>query len=389
VSFDLLCFSHLRWDFVFQRPNHLMSRAARSRRVYYVEEPVQADETRLDISRRGNLNIVVPHLEGGLNGDTNQTLRRLLSELIADERIHRPVVWYYTPMAAAWSDPVAAATVVYDVMDELSAFRFAPADLKHQEARLTKRADLMLTGGRQLYEARVGRHRNLHLFPSSVDVAHFAKARHAQEGPTDQAAIPHPRIGYFGVIDERVDLELLRSLSERRQDWQFVLVGPTAKIDPADIPAGPNVHHLGQKPYEDLPAYLSGWDVAMMPFALNDSTRFISPTKTPEYLAGGRPVASTPIADVVTPYGRDGLVEIGNGVDEFESAIERALATDRAALAEHADRFLATMSWDVTWSRIERLIDESIARAASARKSEAQPATPMFTSELVAAEAWK
>ena len=325
---DLLCFSHLRWDFVYQRPNHLMARAARERRVYYVEEPIEGPVATLDLHRREGLTVVVPRIPQHLNGETESTLRRLISRLVADERIVDPVLWYYTPMSVAWTRHLAHSAVVYDVMDELSAFKFAPAQLRELEASLLGEADVVLTGGRQLYESRRGRHQSVHLFPSSVDVAHFAKARQQQADPDDQASIARPRLGYFGVIDERIDLDLLRALGERRPDWQIVLVGPVVKIDPSDLPTGPNVHHLGMKSYDDLPAYLSGWDAAIMPFAINDATRFISPTKTPEYLAGGRPVASTPITDVVNPYGATGLVEIGDGVDEFEKAVERALATD-------------------------------------------------------------
>ena len=357
-----------------------MARAAKTRRVFYIEEPIEGPEPALEVRQRDGLNVVVPRLPSRLNGDTNAVLRRLVSEFVARERISRPVLWYYTPMAVAWSDHLAHSAVVYDVMDELSNFRFAPADLKDLEHRLMRRADVVLTGGRQLFESRRGSHRNIHLFASSVDVAHFETARHGLAEPADQASIGRPRIGYFGVIDERIDLDLVRELAARHPDWQIVLVGPTAKIDPSDIPSAYNVHHLGPKSYQELPAYLGGWDVAIMPFALNDATRFISPTKTPEYLAGGRPVASTPITDVVEPYGNRGLVEIGEGSEGFTAAVERALNTDVSALRQRADRFLASMSWDTTWSRIASLIDEAaspmptIAVAGRAARDPVQPA---------------
>jgi UDP-galactopyranose mutase len=384
VPREILCFSHLRWDFVYQRPNHLMARAARSRRVFYVEEPLEGPEARLEITRRDGVHVVIPRLPSGLNGDRDATLRRLLSEFVARERIARPVLWYYTPMAGAWTDHLPASAVVYDVMDELSNFRFAPADIRDQDQRLLRRADVVLTGGRQLYESRRGRHPNVHLFPSSVDVAHFGKARDGLAEPADQAGIPHPRIGYFGVIDERIDLDLVRDMAARHLDWQIVLVGPTAKIDPADIPAAPNVHHLGLKSYQELPAYLGGWDVAMMPFALNDATRFISPTKTPEYLAGGRPVASTPITDVVEPYGRNGLVEIGEGSDGFISAVERALATEATVLRRAADGFLVEAA--IARNEVAAPV-EAPSRVVPADKR--RPLAAVASSRGTSREAWK
>lgn len=366
---DVLCFSHLRWDFVYQRPNHLMSRAARDQRVFYVEEPVGGPEPTLDLRRREGVTVVVPVVPSEYTASVRTaTLRQMISEFVVAQGVLRPVLWYYTPMSFAWSDHLAGSAVVYDVMDELSAFRFAPPELGELEQALLARADLVLTGGRRLFESRRDRHSNVHLFPSSVDVAHFASAREPIPEPADQAAIDRPRIGYFGVIDERIDLDLLRALAARRPEWQFVLVGPTAKIDTQDIPDAPNIHVLGKKPYAELPAYLAGWDATMMPFALNDATRYISPTKTPEYLAGGRPVASTSIADVVEPYGRRGLVEIGDGTRGFEAALERALSTDLTGLRRLADAFLASMSWDTTWQRIAELVDEAVERGESTER---------------------
>ena len=209
-------------------------------------------------------------------------------------------------MSLAFSDHLAPGLIVYDCMDELSAFRGAPPELVEREVELMCRANLVFTGGYSLYEAKRQRHDNAHPFPSSVDVEHFAAARRPQHDPDDQAEIPHPRLGFYGVIDERLDIALIEQVARMRPDWQIVLVGPVVKIDPAELPQRDNIHYLGGKTYDELPQYLSGWDVAIMPFALNESTRFISPTKTPEYLAGGCPVVSTPITDVVRTYGDTG-----------------------------------------------------------------------------------
>jgi UDP-galactopyranose mutase len=265
-------------------------------------------------------------------------------------------------MALDFTRDVRAGAVVFDCMDELSAFRGAPPELLAHEADLMTRADLVFTGGQSLFEAKRERHRRVFAFPSSVDVPHFAQARNGASDPSDQAHLPRPRLGFFGVIDERMDLELLGAVADRRPDWQMVMLGPCVKIDPAALPRHQNIHYLGMKRYEELPAYLSGWDVAMLPFARNESTRFISPTKTPEYLAAGRPVVSTSVRDVVRPYGEREFVAIADTADEFVAAVERALAGAPDGWRERVDGFLSEMSWDRTWSEMAHLIDDAVHR---------------------------
>jgi UDP-galactopyranose mutase len=263
-------------------------------------------------------------------------------------------------MALASTDHWTPDAVVYDCMDELSAFKGAPAGLKEAEVDLLSRASLVLTGGRSLFNAKRHAHGNVHLFPSSVDVAHFQYARKAMADPSDQAPIAHPRLGFIGVIDERMDVNLLDELAAMRPDWQIVMIGPVVKIDPASLPRRHNLHYLGPKTYAELPKYLAGWDVALMPFARNESTRYISPTKTPEYLAAGKPVVSTAIADVVEPYGRLGLVWIADDVRAFVDACATALAETSPKRQAQADVFLQANSWDDTWSRIDTLMQDVI-----------------------------
>jgi UDP-galactopyranose mutase len=367
-SYDLICFSHLRWDFVFQRPQHLLTRCARERRVFFFEEPVwdASDGPTLQVREDGNITIATPHLPPGTTRrEAVDAQRVLLDRLIAHRNITTYVVWYYTPMALAFSDHLEPECVVFDCMDELSAFANAPAALKYAEAALLARADVVFTGGQSLYEAKRDRHHNVHAFPSSVDVAHFASARRRHVEPQDQGAIPAPRLGFFGVIDERMDLDLLDGVAKARPDWHFVLLGPVVKIDAATLPAAPNVHYLGSKKYDDLPRYIASWDVALMPFARNDATRFISPTKTPEYMAAGRPVVSTSIRDVVRPYGEQGLVRIADSVEEFVAACAAAMSEDATERTRAADAFLRTTSWDGTWAQMRRLVDEARAGAAT------------------------
>jgi UDP-galactopyranose mutase len=359
---DIICLSHLRWNFVFQRPNHLMSRCARSRRVFFVEEPLfDGGPPRLTVeqSEHGPF-VVVPHFSRSMEPEKIQAhLPRMMDKLLEQQRLRDYALWYYTPMALEFTRHLTPRLAVYDCMDELSAFRDAPGDLLLLERELFERVDLVFTGGQSLYEAKRHEHPNVFAFPSSVDVRHFQKARQITTEPKDQAQIPRPRIGYFGVIDERLDLDLVAELARIRPHWHFVMVGPLAKLEESQLPQANNLHWLGGKDYAELPQYLAGWDSAFMPFALNDATRFISPTKTPEFLAAGRAVVSTPIADVVEPYGNRGLVRIADTAQGFAEAIEEQRREEPSIRIGRADSFLARMSWDQTWEQMSKLMDQA------------------------------
>jgi glycosyltransferase involved in cell wall biosynthesis len=359
MTMDIVCLSHLRWDFVFQRPQHLLTRAARSGRVYYIEEPQFGDgPPSFHLQERSpGLHVGVPQLPRELSAAERCSLQaEMLTRCLDADGVREYVLWYYTPMALGFTHHLAPMAVVYDCMDELSAFAGAPPELTTFERRLFAIADVVFTGGCTLYEAKRSAHANVHAFPSSVDVPHFARARNGTREPADQAGIPHPRIGFFGVIDERMDYELLCGVAGARPDWQLVLIGPTAKIDPTALPAAANIHYLGTRDYAALPDYIGGWDVAMLPFARNEATRFISPTKTPEYLAAGKPVVSTSIRDVVRPYGELGLARIADTPEAFVAAIDAALAEDGGARQHAADAFLAQLSWDRTWNAMRQLV---------------------------------
>ncbi|HEX8661919.1 MAG TPA: glycosyltransferase, partial [Brevundimonas sp.] len=320
----IVCLSHLRWNFVFQRPQHLMSRFAKSRTVLVFEEPLPVEPgatmgVDLRVCAESGVVVATPRLPDGLDGPSrNAVMRQLLDEAIAAQNIERPVLWYYTPMMVPIARHIEAAAVVYDCMDELANFRFAPPELTTLERELFASADVVFTGGYSLYEAKRALHDNIHPFPSSVDTAHFAQARSTPVGRDDR----RPRLGFFGVIDERMDLDLISRVAEARPDWDFEMVGPVVKIAAEDLPQRPNLSYPGQKSYDELPACLARWDVALMPFAINESTRFISPTKTPEYLAAGRPVVSTPIRDVVRHYSELDAVRIAATPDLFVAGCE-------------------------------------------------------------------
>jgi UDP-galactopyranose mutase len=375
---DMLCFSHLRWGFVFQRPQHLMSRFARHRRVFFIEEPEfkNVPEARMStqVCAKTGVVIATPHLpEKSRNSDVSDTLEELLRHFRETQTITRYIAWFYTPMALEFAREISPDVTVYDCMDELSLFRGAPPRICEVEQQLFNRADLVFTGGASLFESKRSRHHCVYAFPSGVDVAHFRQARCVTEPYGEHNHIPRPRLGYAGVIDERMDLDLIGHLAEQRPQWQIVMLGPVVKIDPASLPRRDNLHWIGIKDYSELPKYFAGWDVGLLPFALNDSTRFISPTKTPEYLAAGLPVVSTPIRDVVKPYEALGLARIARDADEFVTACERAMTYGMSMKwRSRADAFLETLSWDDTWNSMNRLIEQAM--SASMRRPNAMAA---------------
>lgn len=363
---NLICFSHLRWDFVFQRPQHLLTRFAQRSAVHFVEEPVftNTNAPYYSITDKGNgVNVYVPQLPHGMpHQEVIAAQQSLLGSLMANLSSEDVAFWYYTPMALSFSAAFRPRFIIFDVMDELSAFKFAPQELKDQETALLRRADIVFTGGHSLYHAKKGRHHNLHAFPSSIDKAHFAQARTITEDPEDQKSISHPRLGFYGVIDERFDIDVIRGMADARPDWQIILIGPVVKIDPETLPKNSNIHYLGGKSYGELPKYLAGWDVALIPFAMNESTKFISPTKTPEYLAAGKPTISTPITDVVTPYGDERLVKIAATAEEFVAAGDALLSPDfdRQAWQQKVDHFLRDNSWDRTFETMWTLCNKTL-----------------------------
>ncbi len=363
---DLLVFSHLRWDFVFQRPQHLLSRHAKYRRVFYFGEPVfgMTELPRLHLRETSeNVLVVIPYLPSNIEASRIEAaLIDLVDELIYEEEIIDYSVWYYTPMALGFTRHLEPRTTIFDCMDELSLFHGAPQALIDMEAELMRRADIVFTGGQSLYEAKKHLHHNIHSFPSSIDYQHFFQARQRLVEPDDQINIPHPRIGFYGVIDERFNITLLIQMAELRPDYQFIVVGPVTKIDPRTLPKSSNIHYLGRKDYHALPLYLAGWDCAMMPFALNDSTKFISPTKTPEFLAAGKPVVSTSIKDVINPYGHQRLVNIGDTAEELVSAINIAIEErKKPEWLDRVDHYLRDNSWDITFAKMATL-EKKLAR---------------------------
>ncbi|MER8633975.1 glycosyltransferase [Mesorhizobium opportunistum] len=358
----LVCFSHLRWNFVHQRPQHILTLASKQQRVVYFEEPVFEDLTHplmRTSEPSSNILIVTPVLPLGTSPTKADAVqRRFVQQAIAAMPHSRLIAWYYTPMALRFTEYLDADIYVYDCMDELSAFKNAPPELGQMEKALLRRADLVFTGGLSLFETKRRLHHEIYPFPSGIDVQHFHRARKPGKDPADQADIPHPRVGYFGVIDERLDVRLVALAAKTMPDVHFVMLGPVVKIDPSSLPQAENLHWLGAQPYCELPDYLRHWDAGWMPFALNEATRFISPTKTPEFLAAGLPVVSTAIVDVVRSYGAAGLVEIADG-DDLEIKLRSVLSRPHQTLWPQVDAYLANMSWEKTWNAMAAHIERA------------------------------
>jgi UDP-galactopyranose mutase len=379
--YTIVAFSHLRWNFVYQRPQHLLSRLAAQRPVFFIEEPEPdlGGPVRWERSSpHPNVTVLRPRTPiraAGFHADQIALLKPLIADLAGELDNQSVLAWLYTPMALPLAEGLEPAVMVYDCMDELSLFLGAPPELLSHEAALLERADLMFTGGPSLFRAKQARHGNVHCFPSSVDASHFRQARPDETAKKaaeaeDQASIPHPRLGFYGVIDERLDLPLIDAVAAARPDWQIVLVGPVVKIDRATLPRRPNIHYFGQRSYDELPRYLAGWDVCLLPFALNDSTRFISPTKTLEYMAAEIPIVSTPITDVAEPYGD--VVYLGGTAGDFLAACDSALASDRTERDRRATlmrKVLSGTSWGATVSAMEELLGAAVGKSSTLRAS--------------------
>ena len=380
---ELVVFSHLRWNFVYQRPQQILSRLARRFRILFVEEPRYAsgDPRALRSSPAPGVTVLTPHTPltaPGFHDDQIPLLQKLVGQAIAREHFDAYGAWLYTPMALPLLTKLSPRIIVYDCMDELPAFKAAPRQLVQRENALLRMANVVFCGGPSLYEARRARHCNVHLFPSSVDREHFARGSDGALAHPEVKALGRPRLGYFGVLDERLDLELLAGIAARRPEWELCMVGPVLKIDRASLPQAPNIHYFGQRDYADLPAFLAGWDLALLPFARNEATRCISPTKTLEYMAAGRAVVSTRVGDVERLYGD--VVRFADTTDDFVAACEAALVEPEAARTARLAamrRMVEATSWDATAREMRRIVQDAASRGLTeAARMMLEPARP-------------
>jgi glycosyltransferase involved in cell wall biosynthesis len=388
----LVVHSHLRWDFVWQRPQQLLSRIAATNPVLFVEEPVVLDDLdvpALDLtSPVPGVTRAIPRIPSALAGDfdTNIALVRTLLETLFESptfaaQFQRVVQWFYTPMPApVMLGAFNEVAVVYDCMDELAQFRFAPSDIGARERQLLSQADVVFTGGYQLFESKKRYHANVHFFGCGVDAVHFGKARLPETVvPDDATGVASPVFGYFGVIDERLDYTLIDALAAARPDATVLMIGPFAKVDPKELPQAPNIRWLGQKAYADLPRYVKAFDVCLMPFALNEATEYINPTKTLEYMASGKPIVSTPVADVVRNFAP--IVRIAAGPSEFVKAVSESAAVADESLTAAGIMRSASATWESIVGRMREIIGAAILSesAGSVEKSDAPRAEGIST----------
>ena len=375
AEFSFIVHSHLRWDFVWQRPQQILSRLAQHHPILFVEEPIFGDfaGSSLDISYpHANVIRVVPYLDNNYAPDYDRAARMVLVMLREQLKTNatlanlfrKRVQWFYTPMPT----PIMLGEfnemgVVYDCMDELAQFKDAPADLRNREHFLLKNADIVFTGGRNLYEAKSRAHANVHFFGCGVDIEHFGKARLPQTSIADDIkTFSAPIAGYFGVIDERLDYALIAQMAQAKPQWTFVMVGPVVKVDPNSLPQAPNIKWLGQRDYKELPNYVKAFDVCLMPFSLNAATQYINPTKTLEYMAANKPILSTAVADVIKNF--TPVVQVAYSPAEFVQRLEATRALSREML-DAGLAMAGKASWDAIVATIRQLIKDAILRQPS------------------------
>ncbi len=394
-KFDLAVVSHLRWNFVWQRPQQLLSRLSRSHRILFIEEPVLASESGshpLPIVKEVHPGIVtlVPQLTAEQASDTplwlwpcQDIIQSQVRSVLQNLDFGPGALWFYTPTPAFMVDAVKPTMIVYDVMDELSNFKFAPAQIRENEKHLLQKSAVVFTGGASLYDAKKGFNPNTHLFPSGVDSRHYAAAKEASTTIPDwMETIPEPRATYIGVVDERLDYDIIAGSAAACPDIHFLICGPIVKVDPASLPQGPNIHYPGQQSYDDLPRILKGSDVCLMPFARNEATRFISPTKTLEYMAAGRPIVSTPITDVERFY--SDIVFLAESPETFTSQIRAALSESpetRERKQRREAKILTEQAWDAIADNMDNLMQIAWSKTALSR----MPVLPVRKSQIASA----
>ncbi len=390
----LVVYSHLRWNGVYQRPQQLLTRLARRGPVVFVEEPVfEPGAAHLERSTPvAGVEVLVPRTPiavDGFHDDQLPAVAPLLAGWFAEQGIDDCVAWLNTPMALPLLNELAPRAVVYDCMDQLAAFETAPRQMRQRETALLKMADVVLAAGPSLYENKRALHPNVVCLPSAVDAGHYAAVdAMARPGPMARAArlqgyLAGPRLGFFGVIDERIDLALLARLADAQPGWQIVMVGPVVRIDPQRLPHRPNIHWLGQQPYDVLPQLAAAWDVCLMPFALNDATRYLSPTKTLEYMAAGKPIVSTALHDVRALFGD--VVMIAADGNAFIECCRSALAETPHRRADRSAA-MSACAWRYSWDDTAKAVHRAIAKCLAARPCPLLPEVTVAASDAVATE---
>src|SRR5436190_3345417 len=369
--YSIVVHSHLRWDWVWQRPQQFLSRLSRKHRVLFVENPNPSGDVRTtrvnlrEVSDFPNINVLQIEIPANRRSDMpwiDKERRRVVQSLLSGpvgQSFTSIVQWFYDPMAVTgFAGQLDEQLIVYDCMDELSLFRGAPPELVRRERELLAVADVVFAGGPKIWRAKRELNPNCFCYGCGVDAKHFGEACDPElRVPHDMAGLPRPVFGYIGVVDERIDYELLARLADSTPG-SVVMVGPWTKVDPASFPRRDNLHWLGGRDYSDLPRYAKGFDVCIMPFAINEATRFINPTKALEYMATGRPIVSTPVEDVVAQF--SDVITITKDATAFANACARVAVQPDSRQIERGLALAQQNSWESIVARLEQHIEEAL-----------------------------
>jgi glycosyltransferase involved in cell wall biosynthesis len=369
-GYPIIVHCHLCWDWVWQRPQQFISRLSARHKILFVEtigpdphlsSPCARFWTAPDFPNVTILRLQFPCWRWPDGAFVDRERRRLVKEFLAGPgagQFENAVQWFYDPMTVpSFHGYLGEVATVYDCMDELSKFREAPPSIRPRERKLLAAADVVFTGGRKLWESKRMLNANSHFYGCGVDSAHFGKAREPRTKiPADVAPLRKPVLGYFGVVDERMDYDLLVKLAEANPHWSIAMVGPTLKVHA--VPRLSNIHWLGQKAYADLPAYCKAFDVFLMPFALNEATEFINPTKALEYMAAGRPIVSTAVPDVITNFGE--VVHVAKSHEEFISHCREAIQRPNTKRIQAGLKKASDNSWDSIVARLEEHVADAL-----------------------------
>lgn len=368
--YPIIVHCHLRWDGVWQRPQQFLSRLAKKHPVLFCEGPTLVNEEitpRFEIKEASNAeNVLVmqtffPASKFSDGAWVDSERLRLLKEALAGElsgQFDSPVQWFYDPMAVtAYAGNIGERAIVYDCMDQLSQFKFAPPELIQREVTLLEKADVVFCGGRKLREAKSRINSNCHFYGCGVDVEHFGKARLEETPlPEDLQKMSRPVLGYFGVVDERLDYGLIAALADANPKWSVAIIGPVVKVDPASLPTRPNLYWLGRREYQQLPGYTKGFDVCLMPFALNEATEYINPTKACEYMATGTQIVSTAVPDVVSNFSE--VVDVAQNQEEFIEMCKRAVDRPSEKQIQAGLKMAQENTWDYVVGKLEEHVSD-------------------------------
>lgn len=359
----IIALCHLSWDWVWQRPQQYLSRLSRTHRVLFVETYCSdVPATRVDLriaDNHPNVTICAMHLPASRWADgkfIDRERRRALQRTLAQElsgRFDDAILWFNDPMAVtAFAGHLDESLIVYDCMDELSQFKGAPPALLERERDLLEVADVVFCGGRKMRDRRLRHNSNCHFFGTGVDCRHFGSALSPRTAVAPAIAkLNGPVLGYFGVIDERIDYDLLATLADADPTWHIAMIGPVCKVDPAQFPQRPNLHWLGGQPYAQLPAFTKGFSVALMPFALNEATEYINPTKALEYMAAGRPVVSTALDEVKSNF--SSVARIAKSHEQFVALCRSEVDSPSRTRLARGLRLAAENTWEANVAKME------------------------------------